>query len=174
LAKVLLRIDDEYGEADAELRASREGIAIEIDGVVVEFELPKAHGGAITLIAAGSSAPFVARRDDTTVSIAHRGLALKAAIRPRIEIPRDGGGLEHSGNAVEAPLHGVVAKLYVALGDVVEKGTPVLQMEAMKLIHTLKAPVSGRIEQINCNEGDTVPAGAVLIEISPVEVEEKP
>jgi 3-methylcrotonyl-CoA carboxylase alpha subunit len=174
LAKVLLRIDDEYGEADAELRASRDGIAIEIDGIVVEFEPPKAHGGAITLIAAGSSAPFVARRDDTTVSIAHQGLALKAAIRPRIDIPRDGGGLEHSGNAVEAPLHGVVAKLHVALGDVVEKGTPVLQMEAMKLIHTLKAPVPGRIEQINCNEGDTVPAGAVLIEITPVEVEEKP
>jgi len=174
LAKVLLRINDEYGEADAELRASREGIAIEIDGVVVDFEPPKADGGAITLTAAGSSAPFVARRDDTTVSIAHQGLALKAAIRPRIDIPRDGGGLEHSGNAVEAPLHGVVAKLHVALGDVVEKGTPVLQMEAMKLIHTLKAPVPGRIEQINCNEGDTVPAGAILIEISPVEVEEKP
>ena len=174
LAKVLLRINDEYGEADAELRASRDGIAIEIDGIVVEFEPPKANGGAITLTAAGSSAPFVARRDDTTVSIAHQGLALKAAIRPRIDIPRDGGGLEHSGNAVEAPLHGVVAKLHVALGDVVEKGTPVLQMEAMKLIHTLKAPVPGRIEQINCNEGDTVPAGAVLIEISPVEVEEKP
>jgi acetyl/propionyl-CoA carboxylase alpha subunit len=174
LAKVLLHINDEYGEADAELRAGREGIAIEIDGVVVDFEPPKAHSGAITLIAAGTSAPFVARRDDTTVSIAHQGLALKAAIRPRIDIPRDGGGLEHSGNAVEAPLHGVVAKLHVALGDVVEKGTPVLQMEAMKLIHTLKAPVPGRIEQINCNEGDTVPAGAVLIEISPVEVEEKP
>jgi len=174
LAKVLLRINDEYGEADAELRASRDGVVIKIDGAAVEFEPPKADGGAIALIAAGSSAPFVARRDDTTVSIAHQGLALKAAIRPRIDIPRDGGGIEHSGNAVEAPLHGVVAKLHVALGDIVEKGTPVLQMEAMKLIHTLKAPVAGRIGQINCNEGDTVPAGAVLIEISPVEVEEKP
>jgi acetyl/propionyl-CoA carboxylase alpha subunit len=174
LAKVLLRINDEYGEADAELSASREGIVIEIDGVVVDFEPPKAYGGFITLLAPGSSAPFVAQRDNTTVSIAHQGLALKAAIRPRIDIPRDGGGLEHSGNAVEAPLHGVVAKLHVALGDVVEKGTPVLQMEAMKLIHTLKASVPGRIEQINCHEGDTVPAGAILIEISPVEVEEKP
>jgi len=90
------------------------------------------------------------------------------------DIPRDGGGLERSGNAVEAPLHGVVAKLHVALGDVVEKGAPVLQMEAMKLIHTLKATVPGRIEQINCNVGDTVPAGAILIEIAPAEVEEKP
>ena len=118
--------------------------------------------------------PFVARRNGTTVSIAHQGLALTAAIRPRIDIPRDGGGPERSGNAIEAPLHGVVAKLHVALGDIVEKGTPVLQMEAMKLIHTLKATVPGRIEQINCNVGDTVPAGAILIEIAPAEVEEKP
>ena len=55
LAKVLLRINDEYGEADAELRASRDGIAIEIDGIVVEFEPPKANGDAITLIAVQQS-----------------------------------------------------------------------------------------------------------------------
>lgn len=173
-AKVLLRITDEYGEADAELRASRDGIVIEIDGVAVDFEPPKGDGSAITLTTVDSSVPFVARRDDTAVSIAHQGLALKAAIQPRIDIPRDGGGPEHSGNAIEAPLHGVVAKLHVSLGDVVEKGTPVLQMEAMKLIHTLKAPVAGRIEQINCTEGDTVPAGAILVAIAPAEVEEKP
>ena len=47
--------------ADAELSASREGIVIEIDGVVVDFEPPKAYGGVITLLAPGSSAPFVAR-----------------------------------------------------------------------------------------------------------------
>ena len=173
-AKVLLRITDEYGETDAELRASRDGIAIEIDGVAVDFEPPKDSGNAITLTTAGSGEPFVARREATAVSIAHRGLALEAAIQPRIDIPRDGGGPERSGNAIEAPLHGVVAKLHVALGDVVEKGTPVLQMEAMKLIHTLKAPVAGRIEQINCAEGDTVPAGAILVAIAPAEVEEKP
>ena len=173
-AKVLLRITDEYGETDAELRASRDGIVIEIDGVAVDFEPPKGDGSAITLTAADSSVPFVARRGETTVGIAHQGLALKAAIQPRIDIPRDGGGLERSGNAIEAPLHGVVAKLHVALGDMVEKGAPVLQMEAMKLIHTLKAPVPGRIEQINCTEGDTVPAGAILVEIAPAVVEEKP
>ena len=70
-------------------------------------------------------------------------------------------------------LHGVVSRLHVALGDAVEKGTPVLQMEAMKLIHTLKASAPGRIEAIRCAVGDTVPAGAVLVEITPVEMEEK-
>jgi acetyl/propionyl-CoA carboxylase alpha subunit len=173
-AKVLLHVTDEYGEEDAELRASRDGIVVEIGGVAVDFEPPNADGTAVTLAAAGSTTRFIARRGGAGVSIAHRGLALKASIRPRIDIPRDGGGIEHSGNALEAPLHGVVAKLHVALGDVVEKGTPVLQMEAMKLIHTLKAPVPGRIGQINCSEGDTVPAGAILVEIVPTEVEEKP
>jgi 3-methylcrotonyl-CoA carboxylase alpha subunit len=173
-AKVLLQIVDEYGAAEAELHASHGRISIEIDSVAISFEPSKISGDAITLAAEGHDVPFVARLHGTTVSIAHQGLTLTAAIRPRIDIPRDGGGLERSGNAVEAPLHGVVAKLHVALGDVVEKGTPVLQMEAMKLIHTLKATVPGRIEQINCNVGDTVPAGAILIEIAPAEVEEKP
>nr|QDF42379.1 ATP-grasp domain-containing protein [Bradyrhizobium symbiodeficiens] len=173
-AKVLLQIIDEYGEIDADLHASHGRISIEIDGVAIGFEPSKVTSDAIILTAEGHNVPFVARLNSTTVSITHRGLTLRAAIRPRIDIPRDGGGPERSGNAIEAPLHGVVAKLHVALGDVVEKGTPVLQMEAMKLIHTLKATVPGRIEQINCNVGDTVPAGAILIEIAPAEVEEKP
>jgi acetyl/propionyl-CoA carboxylase alpha subunit len=172
-AKVLLRVADEYGEIDAELRVSRDGIAVEIDGASHDFEQPKINGDAVMLAAAGSDSPFVARRDGAIVSIAHQGLALKATIRPNIDIPRDDAQHHHSGNAVEAPLHGVVSRLYVAAGDTVEKGTPVLQMEAMKLIHTLKAPVHGRVEQIRCAEGDTVPAGAILVEIAPAGIEEK-
>ena len=42
----------------------------------------------------------------------------------------------------------------------------------MKLIHMLKATAPGRIEAIRCAVGDTVPAGAVLVEIAPVEIEE--
>ena len=86
---------------------------------------------------------------------------------------RGGGAIERSGNVVDAPLHGVVSKLYVAVGDSIAKGAPVLQMEAMKLIHTLKAPLDGRIQAIRCAEGDTVPAGAVLVEITPDAAEEK-
>ena len=173
-AKVMLQITDEYGEADAELRVGRDGIVIEIDGVGIDFNPPNVAGDAITLPPAGSGGAFVARRNGATVSIARKGLALTSTIRPRIEMPREHAHHHRSGNGIEAPLHGVISRLYVALGDAVEKGTPVLQMEAMKLIHTLKAPVPGRIGQINCSEGDTVPAGAILVAIAPAEVEEKP
>jgi biotin carboxyl carrier protein len=46
-------------------------------------------------------------------------------------------------------------------------------MEAMKLIHTLRAQVAGRVGQICCNVGDIVPAGAILIEIMPSEIGER-
>jgi 3-methylcrotonyl-CoA carboxylase alpha subunit/geranyl-CoA carboxylase alpha subunit len=46
------------------------------------------------------------------------------------------------------------------------------QMEAMKLIHMLKATAPGRIEAIRCAVGDTVPAGAVRVEIAPVEIKD--
>ena len=107
------------------------------------------------------------------MSIAREGLSLSATIRLRIEMPRTDAQLERANNVIEAPLYGVVSQLHVALGDAVERGAPVLQMEAMKLIHTLKAPIPGRIEQIRCTVGDIVPAGAILVEIAPDEVEEK-
>ena len=171
-AKVSLHLADEYGQTDAEVLVGREGIAVEMDGASRSLGRPIINGSAITL-ASPSGRAFIARRDGNVVSVTREGLSLSATIRLRIEMPREQGQLEKSGNVIEAPLHGVVSQLHVALGDAVEKGAPVLQMEAMKLIHTLKAQVSGRVGQIRCNVGDTVPAGAILIEITPSEVEEK-
>jgi 3-methylcrotonyl-CoA carboxylase alpha subunit len=173
-ARVSLHTADEYGEVDAEIRVSRDGIVVELEGISVDFEAPRVDGDVITIALSGATGFFVARRDGAVVSIARDGLALVSLIRPRIEMPREDAHHDRSGNAIEAPLHGVVSRLHVALGDAVEKGTPVLQMEAMKLIHTLKASAPGRIEAIRCAVGDTVPAGAVLVEITPVEMKEKP
>ena len=171
-AKVSLHLSDEYGQIDAEVLVGRDGIVVELEGASVNLGHPVVEGGSIKL-ASASGHPFIARRDGAVVSIAREGLSLSATIRLRIEMPREQGGLEKSGNVIEAPLHGVVSQLHVAIGDTVDKGAPVLQMEAMKLIHTLRAQVAGRIGQIRCNVGDTVPAGAILIEITPSEVEEK-
>ena len=172
-AKVSLHIADEYGEVAAEVLVSRDSVVVELDGAQVEFALPSVERGLIELVSDTSGSSFVARHDGAKVSIAREGLAINATIRLRIEMPRSVGQLDRAGNVIEAPLYGVVSQLHVELGDAVERGTPVLQMEAMKLIHTLKAPVPGRIGQIRCTVGDIVPAGAILVEITPDEVEEK-
>jgi 3-methylcrotonyl-CoA carboxylase alpha subunit len=171
-ARLLLHAADEYGELDVEIRVSRDGVVVELEGTTLAFEMPTVAGDAMVLVHAGSGGRIVARQRDATVSIARDALALTSTIRPRIDLARAHHPPDRTGNSIAAPLHGVISRLYVAQGDVVEQGAPVLQMEAMKLVHTLKAPTAGRIEAIRCAIGDTVPAGAVLVEIAPVETEQ--
>jgi 3-methylcrotonyl-CoA carboxylase alpha subunit len=171
--KISVHATDEYGEVDAEILVDRERITVEIDGHAESFRLSTGPKGTLELVSTESDRPFTAILRGDTVCVAHGGLALSSKIVARIDMPRIDQEIGGSGNAITAPLHGVVSQLHVALGDQVERGRPVLQMEAMKLIHTLKAPADGRIKSIMCAIGDTVPAGTILVEIAPEQLEEK-
>ncbi len=120
-ARVSLHAADEFGEVDAEIRVGRHGIVVELDQIALGFEAPLLAGDAMLLTQAGAGGRFVARHRGATVSIGRDGLALTSTIHPRIELPRARNQLDRSGNAIEAPLHGVVSELYVALGDAVDR-----------------------------------------------------
>jgi len=45
-----------------------------------------------------------------------------------------------------------------------ERGAPVLVMEAMKMEHTMRAPVTGRLVALHCAVGDFVQEGTDLAE----------
>ena len=66
------------------------------------------------------------------------------------------------GSAVEAPIVGRVAKVFVAQGDSVAKGDRIAVIEAMKMEHVLHAPRAGRIEKLAAREGDQVAQGALI------------
>ena len=148
------------------------GVTAEIGGTTVALGTISCAGTQMILSAAGSETVFVVERDGNLVQITRNGMAISAAIELKIDLPRAPGTNDRGGNVIDAPLHGVVSQVFVAVGDEVEQGSAILQMEAMKLIHTLAAPVSGRVAAIHCSAGDTVPAGAVLVEIAPPDEEE--
>ena len=80
------------------------------------------------------------RKDGDRIEIARKGLAINATVALVIDTPRGLASMEQRGNLIDAPLHGMVSQLYVAVGDTVEVGTPVLQMEAMNcLLYTSDA-----------------------------------
>ncbi|MFI6367274.1 biotin carboxylase N-terminal domain-containing protein [Nocardia sp. NPDC050630] len=57
------------------------------------------------------------------------------------------GGAEHVGDAeIRSPMPGSVIAVPVANGATVAVGTPVVVVEAMKMEHTLTAPVAGSVE----------------------------
>jgi 3-methylcrotonyl-CoA carboxylase alpha subunit len=58
---------------------------------------------------------------------------------------------------------GKVIAVLVETGAKVERGAPLLIMEAMKMEHTIMAPAAGSVREILYGVGDQVAEGAELI-----------
>jgi 3-methylcrotonyl-CoA carboxylase alpha subunit len=59
---------------------------------------------------------------------------------------------------------GKVIAVMVVAGSRVEKGAPLMVLEAMKMEHTITAPGSGTIHSVRFKLGDQVTEGASLVE----------
>lgn len=66
---------------------------------------------------------------------------------------------------LKAPMPGLVLKVLVAPGQVVNKGDGLLILEAMKMENVLKATGTATIKAIKAEEKSAVEKGAVLIEM---------
>ncbi|MPW16550.1 acetyl-CoA carboxylase biotin carboxylase subunit [Paraburkholderia sp. CNPSo 3157] len=70
---------------------------------------------------------------------------------------------EHGEGRLTAPMPGKVIAVLVEQGAVVEKGQPLLVMEAMKMEHTIGAPAAGKVAEVLYGVGDQVADGAQLL-----------
>ena len=73
-------------------------------------------------------------------------------------------GAEDEGGLV-APMPGKVLEVLVAQGDVVEAGTPLMVLEAMKMEHRIVASTDGTVVAVHYAAGDQVAQGAVLLDL---------
>jgi 3-methylcrotonyl-CoA carboxylase alpha subunit len=73
------------------------------------------------------------------------------------------GESEVEGGRLTAPMPGKIVALLVEKGKSVEKGAPLLIMEAMKMEHTITAPANGTVEDLLYSVGDQVADGAQLL-----------
>jgi len=71
------------------------------------------------------------------------------------------------GGTICADIPGLVVELKVSEGQVVEKGAPVIVVEAMKMQNELCAAVSGTVTSIPVKEGQAVNPGDTLVVIEP-------
>ena len=70
----------------------------------------------------------------------------------------------HPGH-LAAPMSGTVVAVMVKPGDSVEKGAPLVVLEAMKMEHTIAAPTAGVVVAVNYGVGDRVAEGADLVDV---------
>jgi 3-methylcrotonyl-CoA carboxylase alpha subunit len=83
----------------------------------------------------------------------------------RGDLPRGGGSGAASGHTgLASPMPGRVVAVHVQAGAVVERGAPLVVLEAMKMEHTISAPAAGTVLTVECAVGDQVREGVELVD----------
>ena len=152
-----------HGEAQKTLRVATlpgafeitlDGVATTVSGSLNPRGLLRGEFGgrrlAATVVAAGE------RRH----VFAHGRARVFACVDP-LFFSGEGGGAE---GGLLAPMPGKVIALLAAEGARVDKGAPLLILEAMKMEHTIAAPTAGTVKGFRFAVGDQVADGAELVE----------
>ena len=117
---------------------------VEVNGVAYRVELEASKAPAVKAVQAPR--PAAAPRN-----AAGEKVISKPAAAPGV------------GNAVKAPLPGVVLSIPVKVGDAVKAADTVLLLEAMKMENAIHAGVDGTVKEILVSAGDSVLEGNPLI-----------
>ena len=71
-----------------------------------------------------------------------------------------------AGEVVKSPMPGNILKINVTVGQKVNEGDTLLDLEAMKMENEIAAPKAGTVAQIIVSKGAVVETGAPLVVIS--------
>ncbi len=168
---LVLLEDDQRCVHEAHVSALGDGWRVQVDDLDMNLTATLV-GNALNLQCAGLTGRFTVALErqpkqgehlwlnDSTGTWAWRRLdrwqrALKGAA----------GAEDQGGNRLLAPMPGLVTQVQASVGQMVNAGDILVQMEAMKMVHTLSAAASGRVAELRCNVGDAVRGGDVLVVI---------
>jgi biotin carboxyl carrier protein len=79
------------------------------------------------------------------------------------EAPAAGAAPSGDGEAVRAPIPGVISAIKVSSGNQVAKGQVLLILEAMKMQNEILAPFDGTVTSVSVSQGASVQTGDVLV-----------
>jgi acetyl-CoA/propionyl-CoA carboxylase biotin carboxyl carrier protein len=103
---------------------------------------------------------------DRTVWLARDGLSFPFGEQEFVLSSR---GEAAGAGPVTSPMPGTVLVVKVAAGDVVRAGTPLLVVEAMKMEHTVTAPIDGVVSELPVRAGQQVALDETLAVVMPQE-----
>jgi 3-methylcrotonyl-CoA carboxylase alpha subunit len=145
--------------------ARRLALPILAEGENVVAQVAYGPGGAMVAVDGVAPATDAAAVDaGDAVYVLRHGRQTKVRLR---DLTLDeAGDAEHSG-LVRAPMHGKVLAILVEQGTSVTRGQRLAIIEAMKMEHTLTAPVDGTVTEIAVAADAQVAEGAKMMVIAP-------
>ena len=159
------------GDRTLEVEVGPEGVVV--GGRTLAADLQPVPGTPVrSLILDGASHRLAARREGHgrwEIHLGGRRIPVRVLDERRHTILlMTGGGAAPAGpRPVRAPMPGLVVRVEVREGDLVEPGRGLVIVEAMKMENELRADVAGRIMRVHARAGETVEKDQVLIEFEP-------
>jgi 3-methylcrotonyl-CoA carboxylase alpha subunit len=154
----------------------------EFHGVIEKAELTYLHDGALHLAVGDSVGVLTYARTGNAVkvrfardeiianvyindAVANVFCARAATKIVAIDLLAHAGVAQAEGGRLTAPMPGKVVSFAVKAGDKVSKGQALAVMEAMKMEHTIAAPLDGVVQELLYAPGDQVAEGAELLKL---------
>jgi len=124
--------------------------------------------GQVALLAGGRSWGLSIEGDEHLVTAGIAGHLYAVEIEDERERAAHAAERESQkgGGTVKSVMPGVVVKLLVKDGDTVEKGQPLLILEAMKMQNEIAAPSAGTVKALHVKEKEAVASGAKLVTLA--------
>jgi biotin carboxyl carrier protein len=95
-------------------------------------------------------------------------MSLADPLHDRLEHSASAGDSSEELEDVRALMPGRVIEVAVSPGQLVEKGTLLLVLEAMKMQNEIRAEQSGVVQRVAIRAGETVEGGVTLLTVQPV------
>ena len=143
--------------------ARRLAVPILADGDSVVAEVSYGRAGPVVRIdGIAPASDAVALEAGDAVYVLRHGRQTKVALR---DLTLDEAGDDAAGGLVRAPMHGKVLAVLVEQGERVTRGQRLAIIEAMKMEHTLTAPIDGTVAEIAVAADAQVAEGAKVMTI---------
>ena len=154
----------------------------EFRGALQKAELTYLHDGTLHLSVGEAAGVLVYAQASGCVNLEFAGQRMSAIIYlnndtvhvfcPQgatqiiaIDLLSHAGAAQVEGGRLTAPMPGKVVSFAVKAGDKVSKGQALAVMEAMKMEHTIAAPLDGVVQELLYAPGDQVAEGAELLKL---------
>ena len=158
---------------DTDVAVDLDGAVVTVDGgAAVEARISEVEGTPVRMVTIGDEVHrVIARRGATRgkYTLWVDGFRYEVeALDERSRAIRElsGAGAAATGPApLVAPMPGMIVRIGVSVGDVVEPGQGLVVMEAMKMENELRATSAGTVKAILAQPGTAVEKGAILLEL---------
>ena len=166
--KYHVRVNGREHEVVLDERAGAFALTVDGEPLALEYHPVDGFGQALALAGDRSHAVSI-EGDESRMGITigghfhaveledERERAARAAMRQR----------GPAGGVVKSVMPGIVVQVLVEAGSTVERGAPLLILEAMKMQNEIDAPVAGEVVRVHVEPGRTVSGGDTLVTIRP-------